>query len=110
MDFGFTEEQQLLRDSFARYIEREYTFEKRRAIQRSAEGFSREVWSAFAEMGLLGLTTPEEYGGYGGSPIDTLVVSGRSSSDSNAGRKSPVLNPRRYNTGSTSSTPGERRA
>jgi len=74
MDFSFTEEQNLLRDSLARYIEREYTFEKRRAIQRSAEGFSREVWSAFAEMGLLGLTTPEEHGGYGGSPVDTLVV------------------------------------
>lgn len=74
MDFGFSEEQQLLRDSFARYVEREYSFEKRRAIQRSAEGFSREVWSGFAEMGLLGLTTPEQYGGYGGTPIDTLVV------------------------------------
>ncbi len=74
MDFSFTEEQQLLRDSFARYVEREYTFEKRRAIQRSAEGFSREVWSGFAEMGLLGLTTPEQYGGYGGTPIDTLLV------------------------------------
>ena len=74
MDFSFTEEQQLLRDSLARYIEREYTFEKRRAIQRSAEGYSHEVWSVFAEMGLLGLTTPEEHGGYGGSAIDTLVV------------------------------------
>ncbi len=74
MDFAFTEEQQLLRDSLARYIEREYPFEKRRAIQRSAEGFSREVWSAFAEMGLLGLTTPGEHGGYGGTPVDTLVV------------------------------------
>jgi alkylation response protein AidB-like acyl-CoA dehydrogenase len=75
MDFSFSEEQQLLRESLARYVEREYTFEKRRAIQRSAEGFSHEVWSAFAEMGLLGLTTPEEYGGYGGSAVDTLVVS-----------------------------------
>jgi len=74
MDFSLTEEQNLLRDSLARYIEREYPFEKRRAIQRSAEGFSREVWSAFAEMGFLGLTAPEEYGGYGGSPVDTLVV------------------------------------
>lgn len=74
MDFGFSDEQQLLRDSLARYVEREYTFEKRRAIQRSAEGFSREVWSVFAEMGLLGLTTPDGFGGYGGNPVDTLVV------------------------------------
>jgi alkylation response protein AidB-like acyl-CoA dehydrogenase len=74
MDFSFSEEQQLLRDSLARYIEREYAFEKRRAIQRSAEGFSREVWSQLAEMGLLGLTLPEEYGGYGGGAVDTFVV------------------------------------
>lgn len=74
MDFSFSEEQQLLRDSLTRYIEREYTFVKRRAIQRSADGFSREVWSGFAEMGLLGLTTPDEYGGYGGTAVDTLVV------------------------------------
>jgi len=74
MDFSFSEEQQLLRDALTRFVEREYTFDKRRAIQRSAEGFSREVWSQFAEMGLLGLTTPEEFGGYGGSPVDTFVV------------------------------------
>jgi alkylation response protein AidB-like acyl-CoA dehydrogenase len=74
MDFSFTEEQQLLRDSLARYIEREYSFEKRRAIQRSAEGFSREVWSQLAEMGLLGLTLPEQYGGYGGGAVDTFLV------------------------------------
>jgi len=74
MDFSFSEEQQLLRNSLARYIEREYPFEKRRAIQRSAEGFSREVWSAFAEMGLLGLTMPEAHGGYGGTAVDTSVV------------------------------------
>jgi alkylation response protein AidB-like acyl-CoA dehydrogenase len=74
MDFSFSEEQQLLRDSLARYIEREYAFEKRRAILRSAEGFSREVWSQLAEMGLLGLTLPEQYGGYGGGAVDTFVV------------------------------------
>ncbi|MCZ7563257.1 MAG: acyl-CoA dehydrogenase [Burkholderiales bacterium] len=74
MDFSFSEEQQLLRDSLARFVEREYTFEKRRAIVRSAEGFSREVWTQLAEMGLLGLTLPEAHGGFGGTSVDTLVA------------------------------------
>jgi len=74
MDFSLTEEQQLLRDALARFIEREYAFEKRRAIVRSAEGFSREVWAQLAEMGLLGLTVPEAYGGFGGTAVDTLVA------------------------------------
>lgn len=74
MDFGFSEEQQLLRDAIARFVEREYAFEKRRAIVRSAEGFSREVWAQLAELGLLGLTTPEAHGGFGGTAVDTLVA------------------------------------
>jgi alkylation response protein AidB-like acyl-CoA dehydrogenase len=74
MDFSFSEEQQLLRDALGRFIEREYTFEKRRAIVRSAEGFSREVWAQLAEMGLLGLTVPEAYGGFGGTAVDTLIA------------------------------------
>lgn len=74
MDFGFTEEQQQLRDALARFVEREYAFEKRRAIVGSAEGFSREVWAQLAEMGLLGLTIPEEHGGFGGTAVDTLIA------------------------------------
>jgi alkylation response protein AidB-like acyl-CoA dehydrogenase len=74
MDFAFSEEQQLLRDALGRFIEREYGFEKRRAIVRSAEGFSREVWAQLAEMGLLGLTIPEEHGGFGGTAVDTLIA------------------------------------
>ena len=74
MDFSFNEEQQMLGDSLAKYIEREYSFEKRRAIQASDEGFSREVWAAFADMGLLGLPFAEEHGGFGGTPVDILLV------------------------------------
>ncbi|MCL4798667.1 MAG: acyl-CoA dehydrogenase family protein [Burkholderiales bacterium] len=74
MDFSFSEEQQLLRDSLARFVAREYPFEKRRAIVRSAEGFSREIWAQLAEMGLLGLTLPAAHGGFGGTAVDTLVA------------------------------------
>jgi alkylation response protein AidB-like acyl-CoA dehydrogenase len=74
MDFAFTEEQQMLGDSLARFIEREYGFEKRRAIRASDEGFSRDVWAAFADMGLLGLPFDEAHGGFGGTPVDTLLV------------------------------------
>jgi alkylation response protein AidB-like acyl-CoA dehydrogenase len=74
MDFAFTEEQNMLGESLAKFIEREYGFDKRRAIQASDSGFSREVWAAFAEMGLLGLPFAEEHGGFGGSAVDTLLV------------------------------------
>ena len=74
MDFAFTEEQSMLADSLAKFLAHEYGFEQRGAIRASGEGFSREVWRGFAEMGLLGLPFAEEHGGFGGTPVDTLLV------------------------------------
>ncbi len=74
MDFAFTEEQTMLGDALAKFLEREYGFEKRKAIRASSDGFSREVWAAFADMGLLGLPFDEAHGGFGGTAVDTLLV------------------------------------
>jgi len=74
MDFAFTEEQTLLQDTLMRFVRKEYTFEKRLAIQKSSEGYSRAVWGQLAEMGVLGLPFPEEVGGFGGGGAETLIV------------------------------------
>ena len=74
MDFSFTEEQTLLQDSLKRFVQKEYTFEKRKAILKSPQGYSREIWSQLAEMGVLGLPFAEEYGGFGGGAAETLIV------------------------------------
>ncbi len=74
MDFSFTEEQTLLQDSLKRFVQKEYSFEKRKAILNSPEGFSREVWEQLAGMGVLGLPFAEEYGGFGGGAAETLIV------------------------------------
>jgi alkylation response protein AidB-like acyl-CoA dehydrogenase len=74
MDFSLVEEQQMLRDSLARFIQKDYTFERRRANQALAEGFSRDTWAQFAEMGMLGIALPQDHGGFGGSSIDTMIV------------------------------------
>lgn len=74
MNFSFTEEQTLLQDSLTRFVQKEYTFEKRLAIQKSSEGYSRAVWGQLAEMGVLGLPFSEEYGGIGGGAAEILIV------------------------------------
>lgn len=74
MNFRFTEEQQQLRDVLQRFMRKDYSFEKRREIIAAPTGVSREIWSQLAELGVLGLTVPEEHGGLGGNAIDTLVV------------------------------------
>ena len=74
MDFIFSEEQQQLRDSLQKYINKEYGFEARKAIMTSKLGYSEKVWAQFAEMGLLGVAFADAYGGFGGSAVDTMLV------------------------------------
>jgi alkylation response protein AidB-like acyl-CoA dehydrogenase len=74
MNFEYTEEQRALRDSLERFIEKEYSFDKRRARVRSEESFNREAWERFAELGLLALRVPDDCGGIGGTAVDTMLV------------------------------------
>jgi alkylation response protein AidB-like acyl-CoA dehydrogenase len=74
MDFNFTDEQNMLRDSIAKWVAAEYDFDKRKAVVKSAEGWRKENWAAIAEMGLLAAPIAEEFGGLGGGPIDVMVV------------------------------------
>lgn len=74
MDFNFTEEQQLLADTVKRFVRDDYTFEKRREILKSPEGWSREVWNSLAELGLTALNVPEAHGGLNASPVDIMLV------------------------------------
>lgn len=74
MEFGLGEEQQLLQDSIARLLEREYSFEKRQKLVAEGGGFSDANWTTFAEMGWLMLGLPEAAGGLGGTPVDTAIV------------------------------------
>jgi pimeloyl-CoA dehydrogenase small subunit len=74
MDFDFTEEQRLLDETVRRLIKGEYDFEKRKTYLKSPAGFSKELWSRYAEIGLLGLPFPESEGGFGGSGVETMIV------------------------------------
>jgi alkylation response protein AidB-like acyl-CoA dehydrogenase len=74
MDFNFTEEQQLLADTVRRFVREHYSFEARREILKSKDGWSRELWQQLAGLGLTALNVPEEHGGLGAGPIDTLLV------------------------------------
>src|SRR6266566_8518922 len=74
MDFEFTDEQRLLRDSVDRLLADHYGFAARRGYLAESEGWSKALWSRYAEQGLLGLPFAEEYGGFGGGPIETMLV------------------------------------
>lgn len=75
MDFNFTEEQSMLRDTVASYLQDNYDFEARRKITASEGGWSKDVWSAFAnELGILGAPFSEDHGGLGGGAIENMIV------------------------------------
>jgi len=74
MDFSFSEEQTLLRNSVARTLADAYGFEAWRAFTRTGEGRDPKNWRRFAELGLMAAPLPEAYGGLGGSALDAMVI------------------------------------
>jgi len=74
MDFELNEEQRLLQDSVKRLLSDRYGFEQRRAHAEGPGGWSREMWSSYAELGILGLPFAETDGGFGGGPVETMIV------------------------------------
>jgi len=75
MDFNFTEEQSMLRDTIASFLQDKYDFETRRKIVSSDSGWRADYWKAFAEeLGILGAPFSEDLGGLGGGAIDNMIV------------------------------------
>src|SRR5215471_12544025 len=74
MDFEFTEEQRLLRESLERLLGDSYEFAQRKTYLAEPGGFSRAMWARYAELGLLGLPFAEEHGGFGGGGVEIMVV------------------------------------
>jgi pimeloyl-CoA dehydrogenase small subunit len=75
MDFDLTDEQRMLSDSIRRLVSDAYDdFEKRKAYRAEPRGYADSNWQKFAEMGLLGLPFSEEDGGFGGGPVETMLV------------------------------------
>ena len=73
MDFDFSDDQAQLADAVGRWVDKAYTFERRRAIT-AAGGFDRAAYNELAELGLTALTVPEAHGGLGLGPVDSMVV------------------------------------
>lgn len=74
MDFTFTDEQQMLRDAVAGFLAARYDLEKSRSAVKTGAGWQPEIWRGLAELDVLGLTLPEETGGSGGGPVESMII------------------------------------
>ena len=74
MDLSLSDEQKQLQDAAERFVRDKYAFENRRKIAATDKGFLPENWTQMAELGWLGMSFSEADGGYGGGPIETMIV------------------------------------
>lgn len=74
MDFGFSEDQELLRDSARKFLDAECPTTFVRKMMEDDSAHATELWKKAAELGWMGILIPEEHGGIGGSFLDLVVV------------------------------------
>ena len=74
MRFAFTEDQLLFRDAVAELFAKECPPDAVRRAWDDETGFDRSTWAALTEMGVVGLTAPEAFGGLGMNEVDLLPL------------------------------------
>lgn len=74
MDLDLTPEQELLRETVRGVCARHSGLDVVRAVEDDPVGFAEPFWRQLGELGLIGLTLPEEHGGSGMSMLDAVVV------------------------------------
>jgi len=74
MNFGFTEEQEALRDATRKFLDNECPTTFVRKMMADDTAHATELWKKIAELGWLGIIVPEEFGGSGGSFLDLVVI------------------------------------
>ena len=73
MDFDFSDDQEQLRDAVRKWVDKAYSFERRRS-STAAGGFDRAAYQELAELGLTGLYVSDADGGMGMGPTEGMVV------------------------------------
>ncbi|WP_158592277.1 acyl-CoA dehydrogenase family protein [Noviherbaspirillum sedimenti] len=73
-NFGLNDYQIALKESVQRYLHSECDLHTIRKIIESSDCFSEKVWNDLANLGLLGMNVPEEFGGSGLGSVDLAVV------------------------------------
>ena len=74
MDFSLSSEQEMIRDSVNRFVEKDYSFDKYLDTVKTDAQMQPKTWQQFAEFGWLGQPLSETAGGYGGNAVDTSLI------------------------------------
>lgn len=74
MDLSLTQEQRLLQNSIQKFISTQYSISERNKFITNDQGYDNSNWQQFADLGWLAMTFSEEFGGLGGSLVDSMIM------------------------------------
>ncbi|MFN2533255.1 MAG: acyl-CoA dehydrogenase family protein [Pyrinomonadaceae bacterium] len=74
MNFGFTEEQEMIRSQAAEFLKQEYPIAFVRESLNDEHGFNQNLWNKMAALGWLSLVFPEDYRGAGFTLVDLTIL------------------------------------
>ena len=74
MDFGFSQEQEMLRATARKFFDNECASDTVRKLMDGPEGMTPDLWKKIAEQGWTGLIFPDEHGGMGLGFVDLVVL------------------------------------
>ena len=74
MNFGFNEEQELLRSTARKFFDNECASDTVRKLMDGPEGMTPDLWKKIAEQGWTGLIFADEHGGMGLGFVDLVVL------------------------------------
>lgn len=75
MDFDLSDDQLLLQETLGKLLDSHYAdFNKRKAYAQQPNGFDPAIWREYGQAGILALPFPEALGGFGGGPVETMLV------------------------------------
>jgi alkylation response protein AidB-like acyl-CoA dehydrogenase len=74
MNFDFSDDQKQLRDTARKFLAEKCPPKAVRAVIDGKAPYDRDLWKGLAEMGLLGVAIPENYGGTGAGHLELCVI------------------------------------
>lgn len=74
MNFDLTEEQQMIVEQVAKFVQNDSPVERFRKLRESERGWEPAMWERMGEYGWLGVAVPEDQGGFGGSFVDVALI------------------------------------
>ena len=73
MDFGFSKEQELIRDEFEHFCKKELNRDFVQWMDENVDFMPEELWQKFADLGIFRAGIPVEYGGEGLGMLDQII-------------------------------------